>query len=294
MSRGEIVKSRLGANMETDGHAGRGWQAQLALTFNRAGDKTILARREHAGPLVVQKPLYPEHIRVCHAIIIHPPGGVAGGDQLMLEINVEEGAHTLITTPGAGKWYKANGRQARQTLHIRVAAHAVVEWLPQENIVFDGADVDWQTQVELEQNATWLGWEITCLGRTAGGESFSSGVLANAVSVRRDDRWLWHEQARLAGSSAILNNPVGLGGKPVFGTLLAAGRDAPDSLLEACRAIVVPAGIQTGITRLPGVLAARCLAPGAEATREWLTRVWAQIRPHYAGREAVQPRIWST
>lgn len=271
-----------------------GWHAWLALTFKRAGDKTILARREHAGPLVVQKPLYPELAEVCHAIIIHPPGGVAGGDQLTLEISAEAGAHALITTPGAGKWYKANGWRARQSLHIHVAGGGIVEWLPQENIVFDGAEVEWQTAVELAPDAAWLGWEITCLGRTARGERFSGGVLANAVSVRQNGRWLWHEQVQFAGSSAILANPVGLGGKPVFGTLLAVGGDVPDHLLEVCRAVSAPEGVQTGITRLQGVLAARCLAPGAEEAREWLTRVWAQIRPHYAGREAVPPRIWST
>lgn len=271
-----------------------GWDARLSLAYERRDGRSVLVRRQQAGPLAVQKTLYPEGQEVCHSILLHPPGGVAGGDSLNIGLHLEAGSHVLVTTPGAGKWYKANGRQARQTLHICAAARAVVEWLPQENIIFDGAKVDWQTQVELGQDATWLGWEITCLGRTAGGESFSSGVLANAVSVRRDGRWLWHEQARLTGGCAILNNPVGLNSKPVFGTLLATGRDAPNSLLEACRAIVAPEGIQTGITRLPGVLAARCLAPGAEAAREWLTCIWAEIRPHYAGREAVQPRIWST
>lgn len=272
-----------------------GWDARLSLAYERRDGRSVLVRRQQAGPLAVQKTLYPEGQEVCHSILLHPPGGVAGGDSLNIDLHLEAGSHVLVTTPGAGKWYKANnGRQARQTLHIRAAARAVVEWLPQENIVFDGAEVDWQTKVELEQDAIWLGWEITCLGRTARGEFFSSGVLANAVSVRRDGCWLWHEQAHLTGSSTILNNPVGLGGKPVFGTLLATGRDAPNSLLEACRAIISPAGVQTGITLLPGVLAARCLASDAEAAREWLTRVWAQIRLYYAGREAVQPRIWST
>ena len=113
----------------------RGWQATLALGFERRGAKTVLATRRHEGPLVVQKPLYPEGDAVCHAIVVHPPAGIAGGDELELEARADEGAHALLTTPGAGKWYRSGGPWARQDMVLEAGKDACLEWLPQETIV---------------------------------------------------------------------------------------------------------------------------------------------------------------
>ena len=148
------------------------WKAELALRFERADDRTVLAARRHDGPLVVQKPLYPEGGAVCHAIVIHPPAGIAGGDELALEARAGAGAHALLTTPGAGKWYRSAGPWARQRLDFEVGPGALLEWLPQETIVFDGALASLASEVRLEGDARYLGWEILCLGRTGSGERF--------------------------------------------------------------------------------------------------------------------------
>src|SRR6478736_2504397 len=123
-----------------------GWRARLALAFERRGDRTVLARRHHEGPLVVQKPLYPEGDGVCHAIVLHPPAGIAGGDAIELSLRAGEGSSVLVTTPGAAKWYRSPGPTASQRISIEAAAGSTLEWLPQENIVFDGAraDIAWR------------------------------------------------------------------------------------------------------------------------------------------------------
>src|SRR5204862_4636275 len=115
----------------------RSWQASLSLDFAAREGKTILEKKVHDGPLVVQKPLYPEGDAVCHAIVVHPPGGMAGGDELLLEVKTGNNAAALLTTPGAAKWYRSAGPLAKQTLRFDVAGS--LEWLPQETIVFDGA-----------------------------------------------------------------------------------------------------------------------------------------------------------
>src|SRR5204863_7701165 len=96
------------------------WSARLELGFHTKDGKTILGERRQEGPLVVQKALYPEGEAVCHAIVVHPPGGIAGGDELELKTSVAQGAHALLTTPGAGKWYRSAGPRAQQTLRFEV------------------------------------------------------------------------------------------------------------------------------------------------------------------------------
>jgi len=139
-----------------------GWKAELALGFERRGAKSVLAARRHDGPLALQKPLYPEGEGVCHAIVLHPPGGIAGGDELEIAARVGEGAHALLTTPGAGKWYRSAGAWARQSLGFEVARGACLEWLPQETIVFDGALAGMRSEVRLE------GARAGCCGTSAG------------------------------------------------------------------------------------------------------------------------------
>src|SRR5262245_45979258 len=142
------------------------WQAELRLGFTSEGGRTVLRERRSEGPLVVQKPLYPEGETICHAIVVHPPGGIAGGDRLSLHARCDKDAQALLTTPGAGKWYRSAGPWAEQQLAFDVAGS--VEWLPRETIVFDGALASFQTNVSLDGNASFIGWEIVCLGRGDG------------------------------------------------------------------------------------------------------------------------------
>jgi urease accessory protein len=273
--------------------AAAGWQAALELDFERRGDATVLAGRRHRGPLRVQKPLYPEGESVCHALVLHPPAGVCGGDRLEVGVRVGAGAHALLTTPGAGKWYRSTGPEAAQALEFRVAAGAALEWLPQESIVFDGARARMAARVELEPGARFLGWEIVCLGRRGSGERFLRGWLSLANRIFREGMPLWLEQGLLEGGSPLLEAPAVLDGAAVFGTFVAAGPEIDDALLAACRAPAPEQG-QGGVTRLPRLLAARYAGDEAEAARRYFCELWRLLRPALLGRAAVPPRIWMT
>ena len=109
------------------------WHAELELGYARFGDTTRPVMRRHLGPLRVQKHLYAEGPEVCQHIIVHPPGGIAGGDRLDISAHVGAGAWAQLTSPGAAKWYRASG-PAYQTLDLTVEAGATLEWLPQETI----------------------------------------------------------------------------------------------------------------------------------------------------------------
>ena len=273
--------------------AGAVWRAELRLAYQRRGARTVLAERAHRGPLVVQRPLYPEGETVCHTILVHPPAGIAGGDRLALTLELGAHAHVLLTTPGAGKWYRSAGARGELVQRIRVAEGGVCEFLPQESIVFDGALGTLATEVELAGSAVFIGAEMLCLGRTGAGERFTRGGLALRTRISRDGRPLWLERGVLEGGAALLDAAVGLDGAPVSATLLVAAPACDAGLLEAWRAIEPVAG-RGAVTLLPGLLVARWLGPACEPGRTWLARLWGAARPAVAGRAMQVPRIWNT
>jgi urease accessory protein len=269
------------------------WHAALQLAFERRGAGTVLVRERHCGPLLVQKTLHPEGADPCHAIVLHPPGGIAAGDQLSLEAAVGPGAQALLTTPGATKWYRSTGAAAGSATRLSLADGAVLEYLPREAIVFNGANASVQLEMDLGTDARLIGWDLWCLGRTASGEAFRCGRLGLVTRLRRTGRLCWEERGSLHGGSALLGAQAGFAGEPVFATLFAAGPEAPRALVDECRAVPLEGSGQGAVTQLPDVLLARYLGPSTEQALAWLTALWSLLRPVYAGREAVRPRIWT-
>ena len=267
------------------------WRATLALGFADDRGTTRLVERSHFGPLRVQKPLYPEQPSVCHAIVVHPPGGVVGGDQLAIGANVGANAHAFITTPGAAKWYRANGHVSRQALKLDIGAGAALEWLPQETIFFNGADVQLDTEVSMDADASFIAADILCFGRTASGESFDHGRVTQRMQVRRGGRLVWFEQGALLGGGAGMTGPLGLHGHTVCATLLAVGRPAGAACVQALRE---EAGPQFGVTQMKSVLVARYIGDSRQEARRLMHRAWRLLRPALLDREAVTPRIWNT
>lgn len=282
---------------ETNG-AGKsaGWDALLSLGYQHISGKTILAHRQHHGPLVVQKVLYPEGSEVCHNIILHPPGGIAGGDTLEIRVALDSASKVLLTTPGAGKWYRSAGQDASQHLCFSVATDGVLEWLPQETILFDGARARMKMDVDLAPSAVFMGWEILCFGRAAAGETYTYGQFKQNVRITQAGQPIWHEFGKLAGGDALMQSPAGLAGCSVTGTLILAGKAIPTELLNLCREVMVDesAGEHCGITVLPDVLIARFLGHKSESAKRYFTALWRLLRPYANARTAVMPRIWHT
>jgi urease accessory protein len=277
------------------GPNGEGWRARLELAFAPSGHRTVLARRRHEGPLAVQRAFYPEG-GVCHVYLLHPPGGIVGGDRLDVRVRALAGAHALVTTPGATKCYRSAGPLAEQRQHLQVEADGALEWLPQETLWFAGARGRSTTRVDLDPGSRFIGWEVQCLGRPACGETFDGGEADLALSVHRAGRPLLLERLRVQ-TSRDLARASGLRGLAVTGTLVAAVPDAAplEALAETLRDTLPdpPRGV-AGVTVVDGLLVARCLAPYAEPARRYLEAVWAHLRPVAMGRPAVAPRIWAT
>ena len=273
------------------------WQARLSLGFERNGSRTTLTRRVHEGPLRVQKPLYPEGDSVCQCIIVHPPGGIAGGDEVHLAVDVGPGAHTQLTTPGATKWYRSLGSRALSRASFRIAPGSVLEWLPLGTIVFAGARADSECRVDCANDAAFFGWDVVCLGRTAAGERFAQGEWRQRLEVRCDGALIWNERAILNANAPVATSPVGLNNCTVFGTFVmtsaAVDTVVDRAALDACRALTPEQGDGT-VTRLPSILVARYRGDSSEAAHAYFVALWSLIRPLITGRAAVPPRIWRT
>lgn len=268
------------------------WHAELELGYGRFGESTRPTQRRHKGPLRVQKHLYAEGPQVCQHIIVHPPGGIAGGDRLDIAASVGPDAWAQLTSPGAAKWYRA-ASPAYQQLDLRVQSGATLEWLPQETIVFSSAQAELTTSIRLQGDARLCYWDVVALGRPASGERFERGHFQSHLDIYRDGQLLWHERQRVVGGDGLLDSPIGLDGKTVFATLLITG-DADAELLDRCRSLVMPNPVRGDLTQLPGLMVARCLADEALHARAWLIELWKRLRPALLGREAVTPRIWNT
>jgi len=269
------------------------WSGELALDYERRGSRTVLDRQLHRGPLLVQKSLYPEGDAVCQNILVHPPAGIVGGDRLALDVTVHALGEVQLTTPGAAKWYRSAGALAQQRLAFTLVSNALLEWLPQESIVFDGAIAELGMRVALARDAVFIGWDIVCLGRRHAGEEFRHGRMRQEVVILREGARQWTERALIAGGASLLEAQVGLNREPVFGTFLAAAPQVPEALIAACREMGCDDG-EIAVTRVPGLLIARYRGESAEAARHYFAALWGRVRPALAGREAVTPRIWST
>lgn len=271
------------------------WPAELELWFERQGEKTCLARRRHVGPLVVQSPFHPERDGTAHVYLLHPPGGVVGGDSLDIACHLDAGARSLLTAPGATKFYRSDGRVSRMRTVINVGREAVCEYLPQETIIFNGANASIDTRVNLSPGAIYTGWEFVSLGRPFAAEAFTAGSVRHRMTIIREGRPIWYERFAAAGESALTNARFAFAGKPVFAIMVYSG-PAPEDLVERIRAAtndLTPQGAFAA-TQLEDVVACRYLGARMSEAKSVFLRAWEVLREAGLGKPAIPPRIWAT
>ncbi|MDX1607188.1 MAG: urease accessory protein UreD [Candidatus Competibacterales bacterium] len=273
--------------------ARHGWQAELRLGFERRAGRTRLVRRDHRGPLLVQRPFHPEPGGHCHCYLLHPPGGVVGGDELTVEATGAPEAGAVFTTPAAAKFYRRAGAPALQRQSLRVADGALLEWLPQETLLYAGARLQARTRIELAAEACFIGWELYCLGRPAAGERFTSGSADLHLELWRETTPLLVERHRIEAEGAIRTARWGLAGQPVFATLVCSPHPGAE-VLDALRRRLHADGPAASVTTLDGVLLCRYLGPSIATARGLFGAAWNLLRPALAGRPACPPRVWST
>src|SRR5574337_1168343 len=275
------------------------WHARLDLQYTRDGVRTI-AHDRHQGPLRVLQRLYPEGPEVCHHVLVHPPGGLVGGDRLDVELRLGTDCHALLTTPGAARFYRSTGEPAEQRLRARLANGARLEWLPLETLAYSGCLGVNRQRFELAPGAEAIAWDVLALGLPASAQPFGRGRVTQSVDL--DGAWL-ERGAIDAADTRLLDSPLGLAGRRVLATLWFGSGSAitasrRDALLDAARACT---GDDPHLAYLAGatapnerVVVLRALGDRVEPVMRLLGRVWAEWRRAAWGLPAAPPRVWRT
>ncbi len=274
-----------------DNSAQNGWIAELELRFSKSKSKTFLSTRKHIGPLTIQRPFYPEG-DLCHLYLLHPPGGIVGGDQLSIEVNTDSNSSALLTTPGATKVYRTSDhKHSTINQNFIVAENSSFEWLPMETIVFPGANSQFSSKLLLSGNARVAAWEVYCLGRPAINESFDFGSLKFSLELWRDGIPILFDKLMI--DKTELGNTVGLRSFPVFGTFIISKTNK--KVLETVRTMMIETdSCVTGVTQIEDIIIVRSLAKKTYLMQDLFKKIWQTVRPLVFNREATIPRIWAT
>ena len=273
------------------------WHAQLTLDYTLEAGRTV-ARHSHSGPLRILQSLYPEGDDVCHNVLVHPPGGLVGGDTLEINVHAQAGSHALITTPGASRFYRSDGQTALQQTHIRVEDGARLEWLPLEAICYSACLAENRLTIELAPGAELMGWDVTALGLPLANLPFESGHLRQHIEVPG----IWLERGTIAASDArLLDSPAGLAGhKCLASVFFIAGqpltRERRERALDSARTVIAAhtmASTAGATSPHPQVLVVRLLAPLVEPVMGLLRTLRNTWRQELWGKSPSSPRIWS-
>ncbi len=274
------------------------WHASLQLDYSLQAGRSV-ARYLHSGPLRILQSLYPEGDAICHNVLVHPPGGLVGGDTLEIAVNAGPLTHALVTTPGAARFYKSRGEPALQHTRIGLEPGARLEWLPLETICYAGCLAENRLRLDLAPGAELIGWDITALGLPAAGKPFDRGSLVQHIEMPG----VWLERGRIdASDERLLNSPIGLAGHRCIASIFFCAGSAPDRTrrqhaLDTARELVQAHALcnSAGATA-PNqqVVLLRVLAPLVEPAMDLLRQVWAVWRQELWQVKPQLPRIWAT
>jgi len=220
------------------------------------------------------------------AVIVNTGGGVAGGDQVAIDITAEAGADVTVSTATAERVYRSLEKPTSIDVRLTGAHGAVLRWLPQPTILFSGARLVRRIEADVSANARLLIAEATVFGRAATGERMGPGLFRDDWRLRRDGRLLFAEGTRLDGEiGAILARPAVARSANATALLVYVAPDAED-VRDALRAALAGCAGLHGVSTWRGMLVLRALADGLEQIQSILQRAVEVLTRSPA------PRVW--
>jgi urease accessory protein len=271
-----------------------GWKGFLSFSFVDRDGLTVVKDKQHFGPLVIQRPYYQEKNRPS-ILVLHPPGGVVGGDQLELHVNFKSNSKGMVSTPAATKFYRSENRLASQNQIIHLSEGSEAEWLPQETLFFNHAKVKNTLKFELDgSDCKLIAWDIVGLGRPASGEGFEFGELSQTLELWLAGKLIFLDRLRLMPNQRVINSSAGLDGNTLFASMLLYSSESilQKKLLEALQSMEWT--LSVGVTLLDNLIVLRFLANDLDEIKSALFSAWVVARPVILGVPVVRPRIWNT
>jgi len=268
------------------------WPASLDIEFCVRSGKTVPSSVKHFGPLRVQRPFYPEKDKTCHLYLLHPPGGVVGGDVLNISVAANEKSKSLITTPGATKIYRSNVDSNIQQL-LSLEKEATVEWMPQETILFNNARTVINTDVHISAGSQLFFWDILCLGLPVNSEKFTSGCCRQSLKVFRDKKPVLIENNHFEGSSDLMSASWGMRGFYVnaVSVMTVGNSDIVEQIRSATNS---QKECLFALTEKQGLVICRYMGDSVEEAKQLFQEAWRLWRNSECKKEVVAPRIWGT
>ena len=280
------------------------WTGEVDLTFGLVNGRTKPIVTYTKAPFKIQRSFYQPESGVCQVVLLHTGGGIVGGDRLLSRLDLQPQTQVLLTTPAAQKIYRSDGLLSQQNIKLHIQKNSILEFLPLETIVFNGAKYEQKTIVTLETGACFVGWEITRFGRTARAESFETGSWRSFLEVwqaqERDSeephtRPIWIDRQQLIDPHVLEHHPFGLNRQAVIGNLVLLGR----SLSTDGQATLVQSWEREGytapsftLTRTMEGLVGRYRGNSSHQARQGFIHLWQDWKRSILGQDPWIPRLW--
>lgn len=243
----------------------------IALEVSGADGVTRRTRVHEAGSLRVR---FPNTQAGVEAVIINIGGGMTGGDEFSVDIDVGDGGRLVVGTAAAEKIYRSTGPDTVVNVHLAVGADGRLAWLPQETILFDRARLKRRIDVDLAADASLVMAEAVLFGRAAMSEALRDGFWADSWRLRRGGKLVFAENVRIDGDIAIkLDRPTSAAGAIALATVLIA--PAGEDTLAAVRALDFIG--EAGISAWNGIAVARFVARDGAVLRRDLVTIFAAL-----------------
>lgn len=254
----------------------------VACHVHDAGGTTRRGEVHEAGSLRVR---FPNAERdVMEAVFVNTAGGVAGGDRFEITLHAHPNARLQATTATAEKVYRSHGPAASVSVSLRADDGAHLTWLPQETILFNESRIERRIDIDIAATASFAACEIVVFGRTAMGETLSSGSFTDRWRLRRGGQLVFAENVSLSGEIRdVLARPAVAAAGCGVGTLLLAPGD--ESTIERIREAIPQFAGEAGLSAWNGFALARFCAQDAVALRADVMKVLAQA-------QMPLPRLW--
>jgi urease accessory protein len=256
-------------------------QGELRVALRRRDERTVLDTLFQSGCLKARLPR-PEVDGWAEVVTLNVSGGVVGGDRLEAAFSAQQAARVVIASQAAERFYRAvPGSVASVHTKIDVAAGAFVEWLPQASILFDGAALDRRLEVDMADDARFLGVESLLFGRAAMGETVREAWLRDGIRIRRGGSLVLNDAVRMESNiDVLLQRRAVAGAATALATVWYLGPDVADRLRRLRE-------IDIACSAWDGMLVGRMLATDGAALRETLIAALAALRD-----TRPLPRVW--